>query len=331
MQANFVQLLEARKLFAVELSGSASLNVATPYYVDNVFGGARVSATIRNSGGSDLLFPITVEFYLSKDRKLDVATDERAASTILTVLKKGKKATVSDDFIINVEPGKYYLVLNIDSAGFYGSGTGSLAESNRDDNTVFSDTRIVTVFPTWTNNTLDGTPGKDIVTLQQNETHHIITVNGEVRATPLNSYGFFTFLLGASPDKFTADADFTVPLRVSGGGGNDTVITGSGNDEISGSGGKDRLYGEMGNDYLIGGGANDYLEGGAGNDTLSAGLGNDKLVGSAGIDSMLGGAGDDQLYAKADGFNDVLSGGAGADLGDYDSTDSKAGIEGVIA
>lgn len=331
MQGNFAEPLESRKLFAVELSGSTSLDVATPYYIDNVNGGATIQATIKNSGGSNADFPILVSWYLSKDKTLDLLNDESIGSALISTLKKGKSATVSDEISTGgLDPGKYYLFLDIDRTGYYGPGS-NFVESNRDDNVVVSKSQIVTIFPTWTGSPLDGTPGKDNVTLQQNETHQIITVNGEVRATPIGSFGFYTFLLGASPDKLTAEADFTTPIHVSGGGGNDTIITGSGADEISGSGGKDRLYGEIGNDYLIGGGANDYLEGGAGNDTLSAGVGNDKLVGGAGIDSMLGGGGDDQLYSKADTANDILSGGPGTDLGDYDSGDTKAGIEGVIS
>lgn len=57
------------------------------------------------------------------------------------------------------------------------------------------------------------------------KTHQIITLNGQVRPRPSAVSGSSRFC-SASPDKLTAEADFTTPIKVSGGGGNDTIITG---------------------------------------------------------------------------------------------------------
>ena len=69
------------------------------------------------------------------------------------------------------------------------------------------------------------------------------------------------------------------------------------------------------------------LEGSSGNDTLYAGDGVDKLYGQSG---------DDTLYARKPSTstladNDVLDGGIGTDKAQVDSTDSKTGVETLMA
>jgi Ca2+-binding RTX toxin-like protein len=324
------ELLERRTLFNIDLTISYTLGAQTPYYI-SPSPGADLSITVKNDGSSNADLPIAVAVYLSKNRKLEPSIDETVGDVIIQSLKSGKSNTQVDQMNAGgVTPGKYYIIAQVDTAGLYSGSQNPFADSNPADNVFISATPDVVIFPQWLAGLRDGTAAKDVLSFQQNETHQIITLNGEVFATEIGTMGFYQFLLGASPDKVSTESDFTTPLRISGGGGNDTIVTGAGIDEISGSGGRDKLYGQNGDDYLIGGGANDYLEGGAGDDTLSGGVGNDKLVGLTGADSILGGVGDDQLYSKGDGI-DTLSGGPGTDLGDYDSNDIKAGIEGVIA
>lgn len=100
---------------------------------------------------------------------------------------------------------------------------------------------------------------------------------------------------GAAADQFK-NATTAVPLKATGGGGDDV---------LTGSGGADIFDGGLGNDTLLGGAGNDTLTGGAGDDVLNGGLGNDVFV---------GGDGNDVLLAIDNGTADTLDGGAGRDI-----------------
>lgn len=324
-----LDLLEPRRFLAVDLTGSLTLNAQAPYYL-SPSPGADLSLTIRNDGSTNADLPIVVTVYLSKNRKYEASVDERIADFTLPSLAAGGSTTITDQLNAGgATPGKYYLITVFDETQLYIGQGNPFAESNRDNNTLITSTQDVVIAEQWFAGLRDGTAAKDVFSIQQNETHQLITINGELFATGIGEIAFYQFLLGASADKFTADPDVTTAVRVSGGGGNDTLIGGAGIDEFSGSGGRDRIFGQGGDDYLIGGGANDYLEGGTGDDTMSGGLGNDKLVALSGADSVLGGAGNDQFFTKGDGI-DTLSGGPGTDLGDFDANDLRAGIEGII-
>ncbi|SEO48728.1 type I secretion C-terminal target domain (VC_A0849 subclass), partial [Duganella sp. CF517] len=68
---------------------------------------------------------------------------------------------------------------------------------------------------------------------------------------------------------------------IDGGNGNDLIVGGDqagDGDALDGGGGKDTLLGGGGNDYLAGGDGNDSLDGGAGVDTLYGGNGDDVFV-----------------------------------------------------
>jgi Ca2+-binding RTX toxin-like protein len=69
-----------------------------------------------------------------------------------------------------------------------------------------------------------------------------------------------------------------IPLRLYGGGGNDTAIGGIGNDVIEGNDNNDRLYGKTGSDIILGNKGDDYIDGGPGLDHCHRGLGTNQLV-----------------------------------------------------
>jgi Calpain family cysteine protease/RTX calcium-binding nonapeptide repeat (4 copies) len=153
-------------------------------------------------------------------------------------------------------------------------------------------------------------------------------------------------LAGAGSDKVTSTV--SIPIRVYGGDGNDSVTSGVGNDTFYGQAGddygdlgggddyfsgytgndfaygwdgddrlyggddNDTLYGERGNDSVRGDDGNDSLHGGYGDDTLEGGNDRDTLSGSYDQDILRGDSGDDALYGDAG--RDSLYGGAGADL-----------------
>jgi Ca2+-binding RTX toxin-like protein len=117
--------------------------------------------------------------------------------------------------------------------------------------------------------------------------------------------------------------DASLPLRVEGGGGNDSITIGSsipdakpiavdgnaGNDEIEDvylSNAGRSLTGGPGNDAILGYGGNDSIDGGDGNDIVDGGVGDDQVRGGAGDDEMWGD------HYKEPGA-DLLDGGPGTD------------------
>lgn len=121
--------------------------------------------------------------------------------------------------------------------------------------------------------------------------------------------------------------DYGGASRLSGGAGDDLIVSGwgddvvfagAGNDVVAGdavrvrdlgrnylnldaldvlfkdrNAGDDRLYGGPGNDRMHGGGGDDHVQGGPGHDILIGGDGDDTLVPISGIDLLYGGEGAD--------------------------------------
>jgi Ca2+-binding RTX toxin-like protein len=130
---------------------------------------------------------------------------------------------------------------------------------------------------------------------------------------------------GDGNDLVTVDASVDVPVRISGGNGNDTVIGGGtndsiyggpGDDSLVGNDGNDSLIGEDGNDSLYGGNGNDSLDGGMGNDSLDGGPGNDTLYGNMMNDTIWGGGGDDYIVMSP-GSDDLVIDTSGNDTLDF--------------
>jgi hypothetical protein len=90
------------------------------------------------------------------------------------------------------------------------------------------------------------------------------------------------------------DSTATKPTQVSGGDGNDYIVTGAGADQIDAG---------AGDDYVDARAGQDTLYGRAGNDALVGGFGNDRIFGEAGVNLLIGQAGNDSLFAgtRADG------------------------------
>ncbi len=122
---------------------------------------------------------------------------------------------------------------------------------------------------------------------------------------------------------------------LTGGSGDDLLLGGKGRDVLNGRDSADVMHGGAGGDRLYGGAVggswgdqimygdtgNDALNGGNGSDQLYGGTQNDTLNGGAGWDSLYGGDSDDLMQAGGGSTVDHFTGGAGADVFQFDAAD----------
>jgi Ca2+-binding RTX toxin-like protein len=112
-------------------------------------------------------------------------------------------------------------------------------------------------------------------------------------------------------DELIPDVLFPVPVRVTGG---------SGDDFLQGAGRGSEVFGGAGDDQMIGRRGGSTMRGGAGNDRLAAeGDSSDRLFGGGGGDVLDGAGGDDFLNGQEG--RDLLRAGGGGDI-----VDSRDGI-----
>lgn len=168
-----------------------------------------------------------------------------------------------------------------------------------------------------------GTPGADVITLENVGDNVKATLNGESMQVPLSGLHKFELVGFGGNDTITA-TDILLPSFIAGGSGHDTIVGGEFSDTVSGGGGNDSIDGGPGHDALTGGSGRDTVVGDTGNDSLRGSAGNDHLFGDGGADQIEGGAGQDQILGG--GGDDVLYGG---DFdGGSDSADTISGEAG---
>ncbi len=151
--------------------------------------------------------------------------------------------------------------------------------------------------------------------------------------------GSYSFIGRDSDDQIVVDDAKAV---IQAGSGNDKVTVvdrtgdqsqviaygGAGEDSISGSEASDYFDGGRDADIIYGNGDDDYIIGGAGVDKVLGGSGNDIIFGASGdlVETESGAVG---WEAYADGVEDTLYGGSGADEIYADQWDTAYGGEGV--
>jgi Ca2+-binding RTX toxin-like protein len=327
-----MDVLESRRLFAA--ANPVATTVAPQSYVaeDDLFD---INVTLSVSGSTNgLTVPVFV--YLSKDKVFGNADDITTFGSSVFLPQTGKK-TVTQKVQVGIDSGyaagDYYLVTVTDPFGVFGeAGKPTHVEFSND-----KPVRIVT--DKLTTDTITTTAGNDVVRIDENFSSVVVTVNGVSKWFDHfgDNINRLTFDLGTGNDKlFPFTTGNSLPLRVTGGGGKDTIIGSEANDELSGANGNDKVFGGKGQDYLIGGAGNDSLSGDDGNDTLSGAGGADRLVDVVGRNYFLGGAGNDVIIARDtindfDNKFDTISGGAGSDRAQIDADDTLAGIEEQLA
>lgn len=210
---------------------------------------------------------------------------------------------------LNPNTQYYYRISTINSAGnssIIVANTTTLAANNPNpDNSGNGSSGNINVNPSFLSlppKSLDGDPNPAIFTLENTPAPFnsvAITLSGGEGNDTLISIDVGEELQGLGGDDF-----------LQGLGGNDNLLGGNGNDLLHGNTGGDLLDGGTGTDTLFGGKDNDWLQGGDDDDFLSGNRGNDSLIGGMGNDTLYGGKENDFLTG-GDG-NDFLSG----DLGD---------------
>jgi cyclophilin family peptidyl-prolyl cis-trans isomerase len=197
--------------------------------------------------------------------------------------------------------------------------------------------------------TISGTSLHDVIRLSLNSAKTTLYsyLNGKRLSFAYSGIKSVSVISGDGNDSIIVASTITRPTTLSGGAGNDTIEGGSGrdlvrggdgNDSINGAAGSDILYGDAGDDRIWGGSGNDSILGGVGSDWVDAGSGNDTVKGGDGNDYLIGGSGYDRLYGEGgndallarDSAKDTLSGGAGTDVGKWDSTDRRLDSLGIL-
>lgn len=152
--------------------------------------------------------------------------------------------------------------------------------------------------------TIEGTRRSDTIVLTMDTSKTLRVRIGNVESTFLKkSFSQIRISGGLGDDLVTIGSDatpITLPASVSGGDGDDTLISGTGNDSCSGGNGADQITGAGGDDVIDGDNGNDDLHGGDGRDSVCGGRGDDRLQDDSGRDSVFGNAGNDLIYFHDD-------------------------------
>ncbi|MDB5327572.1 MAG: proprotein convertase [Phycisphaerales bacterium] len=130
---------------------------------------------------------------------------------------------------------------------------------------------------TWT---IDGSDLGETYDVYQKNGIVTVTRDGEFWQQTAGTVKKIIINANGGNDVVNVASDFTLPVRVNAGTGNDLVRGGHASDE---------LYGEDGNDILVGGDGNDSIHGGTGRDILIGGADRDSLNGDSGEDVLVAG------------------------------------------
>lgn len=262
--------LEARRLMAVDLTGSASYE--TGFYAAGDLIDVNLSLKQTEGGGGSTNFPVAVNVILSKDKTLGNGDDIQFTSGVFLLASSGKTQTQKSVASINDADaaGSYYTAVQVDTMGV-------INESNEKNNVTWSAGQDTTIIrQQLASTTINGTSKSDRVTVRENWHSLIVTVNGKSSAIDRSDAPTLTFNLGSGNDSFSVfrnEHGVTASLHVNGGAGNDVITTGDGTDRIDGGSGNDKLAGGDNGDWIYGSSGNDAIDGGEGADTLIGGSG----------------------------------------------------------
>ncbi len=138
---------------------------------------------------------------------------------------------------------------------------------------------------------ITGTEHNDRITIRTAKTQGYISVsmNGQRRLFEQSKITSIKVNALAGNDDLLVWAKGTpisVPMKISGGAGNDNLSGATGNDTINGGSGNDVLYGGKGDDRLRGDFGNDTVAGADGDDNLSGGRGKNTIITGTGTNQV---------------------------------------------
>jgi Ca2+-binding RTX toxin-like protein len=310
--------LESRRLLAADLT-------CIPNPLPGFYGpGDAVEMSVSVSNSGDVAVPalvVTVNMYLTLDTVVGNADDVLVGiGGNATAIPPGGTRSVQAPFVIlpTTPAGDYFVACVLDDPS-------RVAETNENNNTGITPTAVIRVATEQlTSSTITGTAGNDKITIEGHGVNTTVTVNGVTRYFQDGAFADLFIDTGAGNDRvFPTNAGVDIPLRITGGGGNDTLVGGNGDDEVSGANGRDRVFGGAGNDLVIGGANPDTVGGELGNDLILGAGGNDRLSDVIGKDWFIGGNGDDVIISldlENVGIHDpdTVSGNAGNDRAQLD-------------
>ncbi|MGN6626235.1 MAG: calcium-binding protein [Tepidisphaeraceae bacterium] len=169
--------------------------------------------------------------------------------------------------------------------------------------------------------TITGTSVADViyVNLAGNRIAVKLAANQPLATFPLASVKQIVANLGSGNDAFLPAANVPVPMKIAGGGDNDTLRGGAASDTLQGQSGDDRLLASPGNDVYSGGLENDTIDFSAATTAVHVSLDNVANDGPAGahanviddVENILGGSSNDTL--TGDNAANVIHGNGGND------------------
>jgi Ca2+-binding RTX toxin-like protein len=227
-------------------------------------GYSTVNVSYQINAGPAGGFPFAIHFYRSADPVFDGGDSLLSSAAIdnpadLSDGNHGLAFTLGVDVALvsdaNESHNDYYL-LAVSETGF--------VAPDEDNTAVFSGAYQ---YPGATNVFVHGTEAADTVFAGSNN----LALNGD-------GY-YYGEAIGLRVRVHKGDdvvsSNFTGPVALFGGAGNDLLSGGNWPDYIDGGEGDNTLRGRGGSDVLLGGSGNDLLIGGNGNDALKGGAGND--------------------------------------------------------
>jgi hypothetical protein len=209
--------------------------------------------------------------------------------------------------------------------------TSGQGNSDTNDNTTQSDpSDFIGYQVTGSTLTITGAAGTDNIQVKDLGNGQIqllrsgIDGNGNSRVDPARNFSGITQINATmndssnTNDSFIMDPSLKINTTVTGGAGNEKIVTGAGDDTINAGDGNDDLEGGNGNNHInagnghdtfVGGSGTDFMKGGSGGDLFQAGSGTETMTGGSGDDTFVAGSGTD--IAHGGGGNDIFQGGSG--------------------
>jgi hypothetical protein len=211
----------------------------------------------------------TITFYLDSDKN---PYNGGFAATLGSVNVAATSSIVSGLSTVNtigVQEGNYYLVAKV------ADGQGHVRWAYSKQVTATDPPPIAARLVSDGTLRVSGTASNDRITIYRSADtpgQLVVEINGNTGAFVLSAVKrIYAYALDGNDYLALNESNgrLTMPTRLYGGNGNDTLTGGGGKDRLSGDAGNDRLFGGDGNDTLIGGDGTDRLFGQGGKDTFS--------------------------------------------------------------